>query len=335
MGDQAEFERALGKIRAQHDLPDRELKSKDLKTKLAPVVLSILRFLNGQRWPVFVEAVDKRSFLAIHVVDRLLCGELDGGYVDMPSRNMMAELLADQNASLVFDAYVAACHARTAEAVSAAIDALWDWLETRDEDIARTTQFLTMFARDRVRKADADPTRFLPLADSGPGGKPVWMLPNLQSLTNIYARINQWSERSVEGLELVHDQQLQYGSVLVEAKESLERLAKAITPPSTPFADYRLAGAASFRFATSESEPAIQAADVIAGFVMRYARAYRGGGKVPPDQRDTLLELLGSCDPIRATGVNFVMTTRDLNRMDVPVLAPHLDGSWPLGWLGS
>ncbi|MFW8695853.1 hypothetical protein, partial [Mesorhizobium japonicum] len=88
------------------------------------------------------------------------------------------------DASPAFDAYLEACRTPEIGRVAGAIDALWDWLDTRDEDIARTVQILTMFARDRVRRTGAVAERFLPLAATGATGKPVWILPNLQSFAN-------------------------------------------------------------------------------------------------------------------------------------------------------
>ncbi|MFW8695335.1 hypothetical protein ACOI9Y_32710, partial [Mesorhizobium japonicum] len=73
-------------------------------------------------------------------------------------------------------------------------------------------------------------------------------------------------------------------------------------------------------------DPCIQAADVLAGFVMRYLRQAAASSRPPPaDWKTPFLKLASDGDPIMATGVNFVMTRRDLTRMGVPFYAPHLD----------
>jgi len=325
VGDDALLRAALEQIRGEFGIAPGELKSKDLKGRLAPVAQALARFLGEQGWPVFIEVVDKRFFLAIHIVERLLCTQLNGGYVDQDSKNMMAEFLCDRDAAPVFAAYLTACRTPEIEAVREAVDALWDWLETRDEEIARTTQVLTMFARDKAKRADADPLNFLPLADTGPTGKPVWMLPNLQCLTNIYARINQWSGRGLNGLELVHDDQLQYEGVLRDAKALMESLASEDAYPWVRFADYQLGGTAGLRFAKSEDEPCIQAADILAGFSMRHIRrSCERPGKTPASERAAFFDLLGLSNPLAATGVNLVMTMRDLRRIEIPTLSSHL-----------
>ncbi|MDF6480675.1 hypothetical protein NLO56_24940, partial [Escherichia coli] len=77
--------------------------------------------------------------------------------------------------------------------------------------------------------ADKVPTayaRFLPSPDTGKRGKPVSMLPNLSSLTNIYARINRHYKRDLSAIELVHDEQLQYDQILTNNKQAAEALGE-------------------------------------------------------------------------------------------------------------
>ena len=325
VADEAELASTLERIQFEFAIPPGELKSKSLKRKLAPVAQSLLIFLAERDWPVFVEVVDKRFFLAMHLVERLLCGNLNSGLVDGTSRNMIAELLSDNDPDAVFAAYVQACRAPTLEAVGAAIDLLWDWLETRTEPVARTAQFLVKMAQARVREPDAAPSSFLPLADVGPRDKPVWILPNLQCLIGVYGRINRWSGRALSELELVHDVQLQYDGVLRHAKATLEDLVAEYKPPTFPFADYDLGSAARLRFAESTTEPSLQAADILAGFAMRYVRKHRtGAASVTPPEQAALLELLKTAHPLWGTGVNLVMTLRDTRRLEISISAPQL-----------
>ncbi|USQ98436.1 DUF3800 domain-containing protein [Caulobacter sp. RL271] len=319
----------LERLRAEFKIPPGELKSKTLKTRLTPIALALIAFFRAQGWPIFIEAVDKRYFLAIHIVQHMLCGDLNGGYVDQVSRNAMAELLADWDAAPAFTAYMGACREPSIEKIRIALQTLWDWLETRDEEIARTTQILTMFARDRAGRADADPLGFLPLADIGPGGRPVWILPNLQCLTNIYARINLWAGRQVKDLQLIHHAQLQYESVLRDGKTLMEALGGQGAEIWTPFADYGLEESASLRFASSDEEPCIQAADIVAGAVMRcMRRSLEDPASLFQYDKALLEALVDLGNPFTANGVNFVMTTRDLDRTGVPTAAPHLDSGW-------
>lgn len=328
VGDEAALLAELDRLRCVHRVKSSELKSQLLKRKLPGFGGDLARFLIARDWPIFVEIVDKRFFVAIHVVNHLLCGGMDIDQVDQPSRNLMAEFIGDQATETVLEAYVAACEAPAIEKVRAAIDALWSWIDTEDHETARLVQAMTLYARDRSRAANADPAAFLPLAEAGPRGKSIWMLPNLQCLTNIYARINLCLGDGIAGAELVHDEQLQFGGVLEDIKVLMESLSDAAVP-FTPFADYRLRGTAVLSFAGSTVEPCIQAADILAGFAMRFVKdALKRPSQVALDDRAAFFGLLGASDPIRGTGVNLVMTDRDLELAGVPTFQPN-SSTWP------
>ena len=178
-----------------------------------------------------------------------------------------------------------------------------------------------MLARDRTREADVSVEDFLPIADRGPAGRAVWMLPNLQSLTNLYGRVN-LSRRSLDGVTLVHDVQLQYGGILEAAKEQLEGMSALGALPFTPFADYGLRSRADLTFATASQEPCLQAADILAGCAMRFGRgAFGRKSAVRSDLRAAFMAIFDAGDPYRATGVNLVMSDRALMRLDLPHIA--------------
>jgi hypothetical protein len=313
VGDEMALLAELDRLRRVHRVGSSELKSKLLKGKLPRLGGDLSRFLIAQDWPIFVEIVEKRFFVAIHVVNHLLCGRISVAQVDFPSRNLMAEFISDRATEPVLETYVAACATPTIEKVRAALDALLTWIGTEEDETARLVQIMALHARHRTGQADADAAAFLPLADVGPGGKPIWMLPNLQCLTNIYARMNQCVGDGLAGAELVHDEQMQYCQVLHDAKSLMETLAAEASIPIMPFADYRLRGTARLSFAGSTVEPCIQAADILAGFAMRFVKdALERPSHGDPATRSAFSDLLGASDPFRATGINLVMTGRDL-----------------------
>ena len=60
-------------------------------------------------WPILLEAVDQRLFVAIHIVNHLLCGGMGTDPVDLASRNAIAELLTDEPADALLESHIAAC----------------------------------------------------------------------------------------------------------------------------------------------------------------------------------------------------------------------------------
>ncbi|WP_447725685.1 DUF3800 domain-containing protein [Sphingomonas koreensis] len=318
-GEEAELTAELHRLRTKYRCGDGELKSSALGARLPDIAAELVRFLVQRQWSLFIELVDKRYFVAIHVVNHLLCGAYRLDEVDMASRVQITEFLNDADSDAVLLAYLAACRSQSIASVNAALDLLWDWLDLSDEDIARTAQVLTMYARDRSRAGGAQSEPFLPIADETISGKKVWMLPNLQCLTNIYARINRSLPRGVQGVTLVHDVQLQYGKILEDSKGLMEKLAAAGTIPAVRFADYDLRGQADLAFATAREEPCLQAADILAGCAMRFARdGLRSKGRVDATLRSAFFDILGTADPVTATGVNLVMSYGLIDRLQVP-----------------
>lgn len=307
----------LERLRKVHKCGPGELKSG--MARLSPFVSDLLNFLSDHRSPIFVELVDKRFFIAIHIVNHLLCGGMDLDNVDTVSRNAIAEFLTDGPSDEVLLSYIAACRSGSIQSVRATIVLLWSWLDRSDEETARIAQLLTMRARDRASDGGANAEAFLPLFDLTAAGKKVWFLPNLQSLTNIYARINMSRSGSLDGISIIHDEQLQYAKVLEDSKALMEGLAAEGTLPVVPFADYHITGSAKLSFATFREEPCLQAADLIAGCAMRFVRdAMRPKGRVDPVLRQAFFDLLATSDPFRATGVNLVFTYHRLHHMGVP-----------------
>jgi hypothetical protein len=318
VGDAALLAAELDRLRVDYACGAGELKSTRLGKKLTPIAGELITFLGRHRWPLFVELVDKRFFVAIHIVNNLLCGPYGLDDVDMASRNMIAEFLSDEDSDAVLMAYIDACETLSVTSVATVIDLLWNWLDCSDAEIARTAQVLTMFARDRVRKSSAKAEEFLPIADESVTGKKVWMLPNLQCLTNIYARINQSRPASLDGVQLVHDEQMQYAKVLQDSKTLMEQLAAESALPNVPFADYRLRGRANLFFATGKNEPCLQAADIFAGCAMRFARDGKARkGRIEEPLRAVFYQMIDADNPVQATGTNLVMSTRLLERLGV------------------
>lgn len=318
-GDVAELTAELDRLRMAYRCGDRELKSSALGARLPDIAAELVGFLVQRQWPLFIELVDKRYFVAIHVVNHLLCGPHGLDEIDMASRVEIAEFLSDAGSDTVLKAYLAACRSQSIASVNATIDLLWDWLDHSDEDIARTAQVLTMYARDRSRVRGAQSEPFLPIADETVSGKKVWMLPNLQCLTNVYARVNRSLPHGLQGVTLVHDAQLQYAKILEDSKALMEKLAAARAIPVVPSADYDLRGQADLAFATAREEPCLQAADILAGCAMRFAQdGLRSNGRVDATLRSAFLDILGTVDPVRATGVNLVMSHGVIDQLGLP-----------------
>jgi hypothetical protein len=112
---------------------------------------------------------------------------------------------------------------------------------------------------------------------------------------------------------------MQYAKVLEDSKALMEQLAAEVAVPIVPFADYRLRGRGDLIFATGKTEPCLQAADILAGCAMRFARDGQARkGRVDALLRAAFVQMIDAGNPIQATGINLLMSSRLLEVLDVP-----------------
>ena len=99
----------MERLRVVHRCGPDELKS-DM-ARLPQFVTDLVAYLDGTDSPLFIELVDKRFFIAIHVVNHMLCAGLGLDRVPMDVRNGVAEFLTDGRFDQILLDYVATCRA--------------------------------------------------------------------------------------------------------------------------------------------------------------------------------------------------------------------------------
>ncbi|NJM34388.1 MAG: DUF3800 domain-containing protein [Rhodomicrobium sp.] len=324
--DAAGLEVELTRLAVKHRIQSAELKSTNLTNKPG-VAADIAAFLEAAQLPLFIEVVDKRFFIAAHMINHLIMpavGDVDFSSEGQWLRNVFAEYLYREAPTAAFATFVAACGSPSNSSVETCFNAALGWLkQTPSQD--EVGMGLLHFANDsfndfgsEAAERDKAFERYLPIPDEGLSGKRIWMLPSLTSLTNIYARINHYRDGAMAGVTLLHDEQLHFEAILHDAKATLERLAATNEAPRVRFADYAVIKGAELEFGQSRDHAGIQAADVLAGFVMRYVRDVLVG-KMPADPcaSETFHKIVGLGNPRRGLGVNFVMPTQNLLRLGV------------------
>lgn len=324
--DPALFTQWLAALSAKHGIRAGEVKSSDL-VGLPGFAADLADLLHGFDLPVFLEVVDKRFFIVANLINRLILPPVPG-FDETASgatmRMVMGDLVHDTISDEALRAYADACVEPAPERLAAVFELLRNWAADHPMEEARSTLIAMIDDSKAEWKAqEAEGTedahlRWLPLPDESVTGRPVWMLPALSSLTNIYARINKHRGGDLAHVLLVHDEHMLFGGILEEAKQLMERLAAEDAVIVVPHADYALRERAALEFAASAASPGIQIADVIGGFVMRYVRDEIYGKPRSAGHVAAMARILRLSRPEQARGVNFVAPRRLMASLGIP-----------------
>lgn len=336
VADTSALGEVLDRLATEHRVRTRGFKSSTAWDK-PELALDLVEYVFDAGLPLMLEVVDKRFMISANLVNTTafpVIGDCDRTPEAFKIRNAFAAYIHANAPPAVFGAFLAACVDPSAGRIIETHDALLAWLEdVRDEDevreclrhcVADSHEFLMELGpeKEEVR------SRFLPLPDQGKRGQTIWMLPNLSSLTNIYARINLRHRGRIEDVTLFHDRQDHFDDILREAKSTAEELAAAGSALSLPTADYRFMEQALLRFVPSRDEPGIRAADLLAGFVMRYARSVLYGREdLDPVYHEVFKGIMDLDHPSEGLGTNLVLSPLDRLRLLSPT-APWPWGSW-------
>ena len=154
----------------------------------------------------------------------------------------------------------------------------------------------------------------LPIPDQSKTNKSFWMLPNLSSFTNIYARINLLHERAVEGITLVHDEQAQFDRVLESGNIATEKLLDLGAHLSLAHSDYGFEQQADSRiFAARLIVLASKWPMFWPGLsCVLFKAIWREMWACVTQYSEAFRLLLTFSDPRRGTGINFLLTNRDV-----------------------
>ncbi|MDE2184868.1 MAG: DUF3800 domain-containing protein [Alphaproteobacteria bacterium] len=322
--DVAVLDREIDRLKALHDIRSPELKASAVEKK-PRFISDLVEYLASNDLPLLIEVVDKRFMIAANLVENLFARQIGAAAFKSEMRrmmNMIAEYVQANAPAALLRAYIDACCTCSKDALAKVFDVMLGWLKRAEDEVgcgmyrmaANTYQEFMEISVDDIKQL----LRLLPVPDTGTRGQPVWMLPNLSSLMNIYARINHQHQGRIDGVKLFHDEQRQYGDILQQAKAMAESNCGKIEVPRLRHADFNFDEAASLIFAVSNTSPGIQVADALAGFVMRYVkRMLYDGEPVATEAHLAFEQIVDFFEHGDGQGINFVMPAADLLKLDV------------------
>ncbi len=277
VAEEEELREKILPLITRHRINSKELKSSTLFKKKPQFFVDVFSLVKNESWPIFIEAVDKKFMLTANIVNSIVfpgyCFESETRETSF-IRNTFAEYLYINLPDTYYADFLGLCSNPSINGLVKLIDDFIEELKGNKNDISDALIHSLTMTRDdvngRIENRDQDIESFIPIPDAGKRGKQVWMLPNLSSFTNIYARINLYMNGNLSNIKIFHDEQLQYDTIIEKAKHDVEHLPFAKFGFVSDSTDYKFKKTADLFFKISHASIGIQVADLLAGFVMRF-----------------------------------------------------------------
>ncbi|WP_122677837.1 DUF3800 domain-containing protein [Pseudomonas viridiflava] len=313
--DLTQFEADISALKLKHRIQSNDLKSTKIYKHKPAFILDLVKLIANDKIPFFIELVEKKFFVATNLAHYLVWPPYFSGPDSKQTdfiRTVFAQILTKQAPNELFTTYFKACQSQSKDDLLRAFECILAFARSGPtpqhagmaESVLETMDdFRIMLAQESTEEKAV--RRFLPLPDPGKKGKEVWILPNYSSLTNMYARINHAHDGQVKRVKLVHDVQTQFDDILFSAKKA----AEDATPKRdvSPIANYRFLQQAELSIARSEDSVGVQAADILTGFIVRYAQDRLVYNVEPAPELSAAFHIMANAeDETKGYGVNYV-----------------------------
>ncbi|QKS80946.1 DUF3800 domain-containing protein [Pseudomonas bijieensis] len=322
--DLTQFEADITALKLKHRIQANDLKSTKIYKNKPGFILDLIKLIASNKIPFFIELVEKKFFAATNLAFYLVWppyfsgpGSKQADYI----RTVFAQILTKEAPNQVFSMYFKACQSQSKDDLLRAFDCILEFARTGTspqhaamaESVVETMDdFQVMLTQESSEEKAV--RRFLPMPDQGKKGKDVWILPNYSSLTNMYARINHAHDGHIKRVKLVHDVQTQFDDILFSAKKAAEEASPE--REVSPVANYQFLQQAELSIARSEDSVGVQAADILTGFIVRYAQDRLVYKVEPAPELTTAFHLMAEAEnELKGYGVNYVWCH---NVLDVP-----------------
>lgn len=318
------FEDDINELKKKHRIQAADIKSTKIYKNKPKFILDLIKLIAKQKIPFFVELVEKKFFIATNIAFYLVWPPyFSGGEGEKTDyiRNVFAQFITLHAPNEVFTNYFKACKSQSKQDILQAFETLLNFAKSNTsiqhrhlaESVEETMDDFEVMLKKEASEEKAI-RRFLPVPDTGKKGKDVWILPNYSSLTNLYARVNHAHDGNIKKVKLVHDVQTQFDDILFLAKQAVE----SATPERkiSPIANYRFLEQAELSMTKSEDSLGIQAADILTGFIVRYAQDKVVYKIEPALELVEAFHLMADAeDSVKGYGVNYVWSH---NQLDAP-----------------
>jgi hypothetical protein len=286
ISDQDELSKLVSNLKLKYNVQGDELKAKNIYTSSPEFMLDLFSYISDKRLAFFIELVDKKFFICTtianhYIIPPYFTGNESDGH-DQILRNIASDYMynnmPEENYKLFFDA----CFNQTEESLLTAMSSLKNFfLEIKNDPDMQNMHKLVEESIDDYFSIKSlsnnlpdSIKKFIPIPDINNKGYSVWLLPHISSLANIIARVNLFANGRLDSVDFIHDKQTHFDSMLELTKKLLYTREKPKNSPKIITANYQISSEPRLTFNDSKLSPyslSLQVADILAGFIVRYA----------------------------------------------------------------
>ncbi|MCG8421461.1 MAG: DUF3800 domain-containing protein [Proteobacteria bacterium] len=330
--------RKVEELTRTHRIQSQELKARSLYKKKPVFIQELVSWISDSKIPVFVEAMDKKYFLAIQVVSTVILPGGSGLPLERLDRSStpilhphIAELVcttfSDETFSLLCRAYTCATDLAFERYLDAVIEELIA-LERRGIDVGQWLLAAVYRTREifehLVETGENKVHRQFMLESDKCRGRDVNLLPHTYAFSSIVGRAEKYRlDRGYLPLSFVHDNQHAYSSALQSVLDSIANLPAI--PESIrdnfPRIESDISCETDLSFSDSKSDVNVQIADVLAGTLNAFLRQWKMGDEIRPEYWDTVRMICELSEIHGSLGINFVMCHSDVESLQRSIWA--------------
>jgi len=321
--NEQQFQHALQLLLEKHRIKSIEIKSSNIYKKRPAFYSEFFELLKTNKIPLFIEFVDKKYMAVATIVNTLV---LPAGVIESETResglirNSFADLLSLNLPDTSFVDYLSVSTGENfLKEIYRLIESIIRIFETKPDEVSKCLVHALRMTEQEIQSefesGELDPHKYLPPSDLNKNGKRTTVLPNLSSFANIYARINKYCGKSVSEITIIHDEQLQFDSMIIRGKEYLENLSAHNIGYVSCSTDYKFNSRAKLLFIDSKESIGVQAADLVAGFLMRAAKDALDSAPVVSEIKAAYSVLASIENEDIGIGINHVMSRLTLARL--------------------
>lgn len=258
-----------------------ELKTKHLYGKKDKYLLDLIRWLDEEKAEFIVEIVDKRSYLVAILVSLLIFPKYLNN-LDQEKLNYLKGVIAEAIYSCVSNHVLIQTHEFIISPSNNALESLFSKIRLEFEakvhkpGVFEALEMLNIsfddYITDKRDKGDLAYADYSEEVDINKRGEMIAFLCHIPCFCNIYSRINSFNNRKINNVNIVHDNQDHFNELIVLYKEKMEQYRNTEEFKHRKGSDFCLTQKAELEFGDSKGSIALQLADLVAGFSMRFLR---------------------------------------------------------------